>query len=704
MVGELRIAEGRGRNTNVDANRVLDESNRCAMSGSERPAADESGRAKQIAVANRSLEEHQRQERLRHFAQFAIEHLSDAVYWVRIDGSFLYVNHAACDMLGYREDELLGKRIFDIDPLLPPERWKPVCDALEQQGARTFQSAHLAKDGRTIPVEISSSVFDLDGERFACSIARDITNRNAAEAAHQREHSFVESLIETAPVIILVLDEAGRVVRFNHRAEQSTGYRLDEVRGKDWIGTFVSEPNRAQVAALLRQSMAGATMRGVVYGVLTKSGKERDILWHDQILSNVGSSGMGLLAIGQDITDQRELELRLHQAEKMEAIGRLAGGIAHDFNNQLACIMGWVEILDNEAANNPAVSECAERILQATRRAGDLTSQLLAYARKGKYVTTPVDLHELIHEVTSILRRSIDKRITLEVELNATEYHTLGDSTQLGNAILNLALNARDAMPTGGTLSIRTVFVAFDPVTAAEAPYDIGPGEYVRLTVADTGVGMDAETQRRMFEPFFTTKEKGRGIGMGLAAVYGTVKGHHGAIATNSELGHGTSIQLLLPVTRVETKEATRSRETANNTLDACNVMVVDDEEPVREVTTRLLSHLGCNVKAIADGFGAIDYYRSHWRDVDVVVLDMVMPLLDGKSVYYALRQINPHVQVILASGYSIDGTIQSLLDEGVRGFVQKPFTLLTLSEALSSVSRLDLARARSDSSRHTGG
>ena len=589
--------------------------------------------------------------RLQQFAQFAVEHLPDAAYWIRLDGSLVYVNQAASDMLGYTRQELQSMRIFDIDPYLPAARWKPMWDALLQQGYRTFQSVHRAKDGRLLPVEISSSVFELDGEQFGCSLARDVAEKRLAEQAHQRDHSFVESLIETAPVMIIVLDAQGRVIRFNHCAQQTTGYRLDEVQGRPWLDNFISQSNREQVSALLQQSMSGATMRGVVYSILTKAGVKRDILWHDQLVSNVGSETMGLLAVGQDVTDQRELELRLHQAEKMEAIGRLAGGIAHDFNNQLACIMGWVEILGNEVSNNPTVSECADRILLASRRAGDLTSQLLAYSRKGKYVNQPVDLHDLIQEVTAILRRSVDKRITLHVDLHATAFHTLGDSTQLGNAFLNLALNARDAMPSGGTLSIKTAVFVMDSVLAAEAPYPVSPGEYVELTVTDTGTGMDAETQRRMFEPFFTTKEEGRGIGMGLAAVYGTVKNHHGIISSKSVLGQGTSIRILLPVTHSGCDEAVAARESKTWAIEACNVILVDDEEPVREVTARLLSRLGCKVTAFENGFDAIEHYKTQWRDVDVVVLDMMMPLLDGKSVFYAIRQINPQVQVIFGVG-----------------------------------------------------
>ena len=634
--------------------------------------------------------------RLQQFAQFALEHVSDAVYWIRLDGSLVYVNQAACDMLGYSNEELCNKLIFDIDPYLPADRWKPMWDALLQQGQRKFQTAHRTKDGRFVPVEITSSVFELDGEQFGCSLARDIAEQSQAEEAHQREHSLTETLIETAPVLILVLDANGRVVRFNCCAEQTTGYHFDEIRGKSWLDTFVAESHQGEIGALLQQSMSGATMRGVVYAIQTKAGVSREILWHDQLLSNVGAETIGLLVIGQDVTDTRELESRLHQAEKMEAIGRLAGGIAHDFNNQLACIMGWVEILGNEAYGDPTVRECADRILQASRRAGDLTSQLLAYSRKGKFVTSPVDLHELVQEVTAILRRSMDKRIVLQVELQATAFHTLGDSTQLGNAILNLALNARDAMPNGGTLMIRTVECEVDQGTAAAAPHEIAPGKYIDLSVSDTGMGMAPDTQRRMFEPFFTTKDEGRGIGMGLAAVYGTVKSHHGSISTQSHLGQGTSIHILLPITQLEAHSPVTPYKAEHAAIVACNVMVVDDEEPVREVTSRLLSRLGCKVVAFSNGFDAIEHYRVEWQNLDVVILDMIMPLLDGKSVYYALRQINPEVQVILASGYSLDGAVQSLLDEGVSGFIQKPFTLVALSEALSQIgsersqSRLD--------------
>jgi CheY-like chemotaxis protein len=348
--------------------------------------------------------------------------------------------------------------------------------------------------------------------------------------------------------------------------------------------------------------------------------------------------------------------------------------------------MGWVEILGWEADANPAVGECVERIMVALRRACDLTSQLLGYSRVGKRAAERVDLHELVNEVAGMLRRSIDKRIGLVLDLRASIPYTVGDPTQLGNAVLNLALNARDAMPEGRTLTIATELRRVDRAQSVDGPHPIAAGEYVELTVSDTGIGMDAETQRRMFDPFFTTKEEGRGTGLGLAAVYGTVKHHGGSIMASSSPGRGTAICILLPVADSSSETTAEVTPSVELVFPSLRVLLVDDEELVREATSRLLRHLGCEVTTFDSGFDAIEYYRHAWQSVDVVVLDMVMPLLDGKATFLALRQINPRAEVILASGFSVDGVAQSLLSEGAKAFLQKPFTLATLAGTLSRV------------------
>jgi len=621
------------------------------------------------------------------FARFFLEQLPHAVYCVRrTDGSFTYVNQAACNMLGFSREELLAKGVFGIDPALAADRWDELWEALIHERMRTVQTAHLAKDGRLVPVEVVCSLFEFGGQYFGCCFCRDNTDQQSFEVARQRDHNFVEGLVDTAPVMVVVLDGEGRIVRFNRYAERITGYPSQDVVGQPWLETVVAESDRAHVAGLMRDSMAGATMRGIVYNITTKDGGVRQILWNDQLLAGQTAGSVGLLAIGQDVTDQRALEQRLHQAEKMEAIGRLAGGIAHDFNNQLTAIMGYTDVLGTELEGNPELASCTAAIMTAVRRSADLTSQLLAYSRKGKYVTSPVNLHDLVHEVVSILDRSLDKRIIIRLDLGAPVPRTMGDPTQLGNALLNLALNARDAMPDGGTLTFATRSVVINQQDAAAHQYEIEPGAFVKLTVSDTGTGIDDETQRHLFEPFFTTKEEGRGTGLGLAAVYGTVKSHHGTISIASAVGFGTSVRICLPVTLAVGTDPETPTPSRTVPIAPLKVMLVDDEEPVREITARLLRHVDCSVAAFGDGFEAIEHYRSHWQSIDLVILDMVMPLMDGKSTYYALRRINPEVRVILASGYSVDGEAQALLDQGVAAFLQKPFRLTTLADVLERV------------------
>lgn len=385
-------------------------------------------------------------------------------------------------------------------------------------------------------------------------------------------------------------------------------------------------------------------------------------------------------AFARDISQRKELESRLRQSEKLEAIGQLAGGVAHDFNNQLACILGNAELLAHSLAN-PAERQLVENILVAVTRSADLTAQLLAFSRRGKYRSEPLDLHRLIHEVIELLLRSIDKRITLSTSLNAARAVTVGDPSQLQNALLNLALNARDAMPHGGQLAFKT-----ENVTLGEAagpnPSTAVPGEYVRVSVVDTGVGMDGDTQQRLFEPFFTTKELGRGTGLGMAAVYGTVKAHKGWISVQSTRGRGTTIEVHLPV-GAHGVPAPPPRRAVPALEGPVRILLVDDEALVREATQRLLEVLGCEVTVCHDGQQALEYYRAFHASVDLVIVDMVMPVKDGRDTVSGMREINPHGKILVASGYSLEGAARGVIEIGIDGFIQKPYTQAQLWEAI---------------------
>jgi PAS domain S-box-containing protein len=496
-------------------------------------------------------------ESLHRFTQFAVDNLSDAAYWMTQDGSIIYVNDATCRLLGYERDELLGRKIYEINAEITADAWPQVWERLRSTRKRTFETFHRTKSGCTVAVEISASLFEYEGKEYGCAFVRDISER-------------------------------------------------------------------------------------------------------------------------------KEIEARLRQAEKMDAVGQLAGGVAHDFNNQLAGIMGYVELLQRQLKDDPASSEIAQRILKAVERSAGLTRKLLTFARTSTPVTDRVDVNAMVREVVEIIEHSVDKKIRIAASLRATKPLTVGDVSQLQNAVLNLTLNARDAMPSGGVLTLETENVELDGHEQSGVALKAAAGDYVQVTVTDSGVGMDDDTARRMFEPFFTTKEYGKGTGLGLAAVYGTLKAHNGAIAVHSEPGRGTRVALFMPLMTV--MESTRHLPGSEGiTTLRAHVLVVDDEEAVRETVRRLLEALGCRVTVRTTGPEAVKFYEKAHESVDVVLLDMVMPEMNGGEILARLQAIKPDVRVLISSGYSFDDP--NLLGvRGARGVIQKPYTLETLTNKLSHV------------------
>ena len=382
-----------------------------------------------------------------------------------------------------------------------------------------------------------------------------------------------------------------------------------------------------------------------------------------------------------DLTERRLLEERLFQAEKMQAIGQLAGGVAHDFNNQLSGILGFADMLIIKA-KEPDLVRFAQNIKVSARCAADLIQKLLAFGRKGQFLTQPLSIHNVIADVISILKHSIDKNIRIQQALDADSDIVSGDVSQLHAAFLNIALNARDAMPDGGEMTFYSRIVHFDEDFVGRRAEELKAGAYLQLLISDNGIGISSDHLPRVFEPFFTTKQQGSGTGMGLSSAYGTVRQHGGFIDISSEPGVGTTIELHLPLADSilnipdQQKDATVSRGRGR-------ILLVDDEEIMRAVAGEMLEVLGYQVVLCTNGREAVDYYRDHAEEVDLVILDMIMPVMGGYEAFNAMREINPAILAILASGYSYDGTVQAALDAGVRHFIPKPFELANLSEVL---------------------
>jgi two-component system, cell cycle sensor histidine kinase and response regulator CckA len=389
--------------------------------------------------------------------------------------------------------------------------------------------------------------------------------------------------------------------------------------------------------------------------------------------------------LGADVTRRRELEQNLHQAQKLEAIGQLAGGVAHDFNNMLTAIMAAADELGQSVTDVEQLELCG-MISGASDRAAELTRGLLSFSRKGKLHAAPLDLHEVIRDTVRLLERSIDRRVQLSVQLEAAASVVVGDPAQLQNALLNLGINARDAMPTGGELHISTQVCALDAGACAQLSLELAPGEYLQVSVRDTGTGISREIQGRIFEPFFTTKPVGQGTGLGLAAVYGIAADHGGAVRVESELHRGSVFHLYLPLSGLACAAASPSVEGAPG---SGLVLLVDDEPLVRDVGRRLLSSLGYQVLLAEDGERAVRAFQMRHAELVAVLCDMVMPVLSGVDAMARMREINPAVPVILCSGYPRDERSGS----GERpaasdAFLSKPFHRSELARVLGRVAR----------------
>ena len=489
------------------------------------------------------------------------------------------------------------------------------------------------------------------------------------------------------PDILVIHDEQGVIRHINACGAEQLGYTSDELIGTSLVG--IQSHLLEGSSASFQSGMEGEYSKWTEAMLRTKKGTNLPV---EQMVRRVRFHGQRhRLFVARDMSDRQQmaqenatLELQLRQVQKMEAVGRLASGVAHDMNNMLTAILAHAGLLKAHGEVSQASWKAGDVIEKAVHRGKELTSQLLGFARQGKHHHVPVDIHGVIQEVTGLLRRTVEKTITLHMDLLADEPWVVGDPNQLYQVLMNLAVNASDAISHKGELLFRTTNERVSSAQAATIP-GLAAGDYVVVHVTDTGDGMAQDVQAHIFEPFFTTKEQGQGSGMGLAMVYGIVKNHHGYIGVTSTVGVGSTMRVYLPSVSCDVSQTTSGR-VAVPSAGTGHVLIVDDEQAVAEATQASLEFLGYTTTIQLNGREAVAYFTDSTRQVDLVLLDMVMPDMSGPECFAELRRIRPETKVLLCTGYDRNHAVQELLNEGVIGFIQKPYDLEELARVCADV------------------
>jgi len=512
-------------------------------------------------------------------------------------------------------------------------------------------------------------------------VTRDITERKRAEEALQESEEKYRSVIANAMDAIFIAQDG--MIKFpNPSTLTITGYSEDEYATTLFMNLIHPEDREMVLDRHNRRLKGEEVPNNYSFRVLNKAGEE---LWVQLNAVSIDWEGTpAVLCFLRDLTSQKRLEAQFQQAQKMEAVGTLAGGIAHDFNNLLQSILGYTEILLMDDQMRTPVHQDLQEIKRATQRGAELTRQLLTFSRKVQSRLRSIDLNKEVIQVERLLRRTIPKMIEIELHL-ADDLGTVNaDPAQVEQVLMNLAVNSRDAMPEGGRLVIETGNVTLDE-TFCKNHLGAKPGGYVALTVSDTGHGMDKETIKHIFDPFYTTKGVGKGTGLGLAMVYGIVKSHEGYILCESKPNKGATFRIYFPVTE-QGRGVEEWRKDKGFKGGSETILLVDDEEPIRNLGEQIFTKYGYTVLKVSDGEGALKIYQEKKEKIDLVILDLIMPGMGGKKCLEGLLQINPDVKVVVASGYSPEGTVKSFLEGGAKNFISKPFNMKEMIQVVREV------------------
>jgi PAS domain S-box-containing protein len=599
-----------------------------------------------------------------------------------------FVSDYVESMLGYSVDECLSTPNFWLTIVHPDDREEAARNSAASfaaGGKHTQEFRWITKDGRSVWVEANLVVVtDSEGSPIGLrGVNTDITERKRAEEALRESKERYRDLVENAHDIIYSHDLKGNYLSVNKAAEHITGYTREEALQLNMSQTLAPEC-ADKATEMISRKLAGEDVTAYELEILAKDGRRVAIEVNSKLMYEDGVP-VAVQGIARDVTERKLLEEQLRQSQKMEAIGQLAGGVAHDFNNLLTAINGYSSLALQRVDDDSSIKPYLEEVRKAGDRAANLTRQLLAFGRKQILQPLALDLNSVVSDMNKMLRRLIGEDIALNAKLAPDLKKIKADPGQVEQVLINLVVNARDAMPTGGSLTIETANMSLDQEYASRH-VGIQPGKYVMLAVSDTGTGMDEATRARIFEPFFTTKEKGKGTGLGLSTVYGIVQQSGGSIWVYSEPNQGTSFKVYLPELLsdgpADVVESARDEIVSGSET----ILLVEDEEVVRGLTTNILEGAGYHVIAAGGGAEAAKLCADRNEPIDLLLTDVVMPQTSGKAVAEQLTKMQPGLKVLFMSGYTDEAIVHhGVLDANVE-FIQKPFTPAALSKKIRDV------------------
>ena len=605
------------------------------------------------------------------------QNMKDGIIVVDNDDNIIDLNTTARQLSGIEENNFIGAHAENIIPW-----WHDLkrYEALAKPAAPPI--IELEVEGQIRFLQLNQSpLFNKDKPLGSTLTLHDVTATKLAEKAVSESEERFKSFSENAPVIIFSLDENGALNYANPAWQTLLGHSRGEVLGHP-LADFISRDQNQPIDRTFDQLIKGQIPAAeFILHMVHKDGSRHLFNTSASVNSNTEGRVTGIIGLAKDVTEEKRLQQQLFQSQKMEAIGTLAGGIAHDFNNLLMGMQANLSLMRLEAGHSQSFDEKFKRIEDQIQNGASLTRQLLGYARKGKYAVTVFDLNKLVEDALNVVRRT-NKSIIVQLRLDEASTFIRADQGQIELVLLNLFVNAIDAMPHGGELRVTTALKIPTHPDNPGAPSKIG--HTVEVTVEDTGAGMDKATLDQIFEPFFTTKEVGRGTGLGLASVYGVIQNHCGHIDVKSEPNQGSAFTVRLPAAVAPKNQCRNDEAPAYLPKEGVKILLVDDESLILKYSHEMIASLGISVVSTTDSEEAISLYRDQWEDLDLVVLDMVMPKMDGMQLFSALHEINPNVRVIVTTGYSMDSRISELIACGHHAFLKKPYTRDDLAKSIS--------------------